>query len=281
MKFRALLFLATALMCMALVGSLAYAHEGLHEQIAAVTAKIKRNPKNAVLYLQRGELYRLHRDWMRAAADYDRAERLQPSLKTIDLARGKLFFEANKFRRAKYMLDRFLSSQPEHYEGVVTRARVLAKLGERSDAARDFTHALSMSSESEPELYVERAKVLAEDEQHISEALQGLDEGINRLGPLVTLQLTAIDLELRRKDYNAALTRLDQITAQSERKEIWLVKRGEILTFAGKDDDARKAFTAALSAIESLPAGNRHSRSVLALEIRARSALGQQRSHRD
>lgn len=70
--------------------SFALAHEGLHEQIVAVTAKIKLDPKNAALYLQRGELHRLHRDWARAAADYDRASRLQPSLTTIDLARGKL-----------------------------------------------------------------------------------------------------------------------------------------------------------------------------------------------
>ena len=70
------------------------AHEGLHEQIAAITAKIKRDPKNASLYLQRGELHRLHHDWARAAADYDRAEHLQPGLQTVDLARGKMLFDS-------------------------------------------------------------------------------------------------------------------------------------------------------------------------------------------
>ena len=54
----------------------------------------------------------------------------------------------------------------------------------------------------------------------IDEALRGLDEGINQLGPVVTLQLLAIDLELRRKSYDAALTRLDLIAAESERKEM-------------------------------------------------------------
>ena len=205
------------------------AHEGLHEQIAAITAKIKRDPKNASLYLQRGELHRLHRDWARAAADYDRAEHLQPSLMIVELARGKMFFDSGKLQRAKLTLDRFLFRQPDHYEGLITRARVLAKLGGRMDAAKDFTQALTLSTVPEPELYLERANVLAADVRQLGEALRGLDEGINKLGPVVTLQLAAIDLELRRKNYDGALVRLDQIAAQSQRKESWLVRRGEIL----------------------------------------------------
>ena len=273
-KFR-VAYQVTLAICLALLCSAAYAHEGLHEQLAAITAKIKRDPKNASLYLQRGELHRLHHDWRRAAADYDRAEHLQPSLRIIELARGKLFFESGKLQRAKLTLDRFLNHQPAHYEALLTRARVLAKLGERREAAKDFTKALSISSEVEPELYIERASVLAGDEQDITEALGGLDEGINKLGPVVTMQLAAIDLELRRKNYDSALTRLDRVSAQAERKEAWLVRKGEILKFAGREPEARTAFTAALNAIESLPASHRHSRSVLALELRARSALKQ------
>jgi predicted Zn-dependent protease len=250
-----------------------HAHEGLHEQIAAITAKIKRDPKNASLYLQRGELHRLHRDWMRAAADYDRAEHLQPGLQIVDLARGKMLFDSGQLQRAKLTLDRFLSRQPGHYEGLITRARVLAKLGARMDAAKDFSQALSLSSVSEPELYLERANVLGADEQRIDEALRGLEEGISKLGPVVTLQLAAIDLELRRKNFDGALVRLDQIAAQSQRKESWLVRRGEILKLAGRDEEARAAFNAALNAIESLPPAHRQSRSVSALELRARSAL--------
>lgn len=259
---------------LAVLPSLVYAHEGLHEQIAAITAKIKRDPKNASLYLQRGELHRLHRAWARAAADYDQAERIQPSLQIVALARGKLFFESGRLQRAKVTLDRFLTQQPGHYDGLITRARVLAKLGARTDAAKDFTHALNLSSPPEPELYLERAQVLAGDEQRISEALSGLDEGISKLGPLVTLQLAAIDLELRLKNYDAALARLDRVTTQSERKEAWLVRRGEILKLAGRDDDARAAFKAALVAIESLPPSHRQSRAVTALELRAHAGSG-------
>ena len=257
------------LVLVALLPSLAQAHEGLHEQIEAITAKIKRDPKNASLYLQRGELHRLHRDWARAAADYDRAEGLRPALTVVNLARGKMFFEWGKFRRAKMELDRFLDQQPKHYEGLVTRARVLAKMGSRAEAARDFSEALALPAAPEPEIYLERAQVIID----INEAVLGLDAGIRRLGPVVTLQLAAIDLELSRRKYDRALQRIDLIAAQAERKETWLVRRGEILKLAGRDEEARSAFNAALLAIESLPAGPRQSRAINALEQRARAGL--------
>jgi tetratricopeptide (TPR) repeat protein len=262
--------------CLALLPSFARAHEGLHEQIVAITAKIKREPRNASLYLQRGELHRLHRDWTRAAADYDRAARLRPDLKIVDLARGKMLFESGSFRRARLTLDRFLTHQPGHYEGLITRARVLARIELRREAIEDFTRALANPAVPDPDLYIERAQVTAGDEQLIDEALNGLEEGIKRLGPLVTLQLTAIDLELRRHNYEAALARLDAVTSQSERKETWLVRRGEILKLAGRQEEARLAFNAALVAIESLPPERRQSRAITTLQLRARSALRSQ-----
>src|SRR5688572_4322723 len=117
---------------------IARAHEGVDEHILALTAKIKRDPKNASLYLQRGELYRLHRNWNRAAADFDRASRLQPTLTVVDFARGVMLFESGRYPRAKVVLDRFLVKEPGHVEGLITRARVQSKIGARLEAAHDL-----------------------------------------------------------------------------------------------------------------------------------------------
>lgn len=268
-----LIYSAAIAVCLTLLAAPVRAHEGLHEQLVAVTAKIKRDPKNSSLYLQRGELHRLHGDWRRAAADYDRAARLQPNLTIVDLGRGKMLFESHRLQQARFVLDRFLRRQPDHAEGLVTRARVLAKTGARVKAAQDFTQAIALAQPPEPELYLERAQVLAEDARHVEEALQGLEEGINRLGPIVSLQLLAMDLELRRNNYDGALTRLDKIAAQSERKEMWLVRRGEILRSAGRIDEARASFNTALGAIGALSPDRRQSRAIRALELRARSGL--------
>src|SRR5262245_7785095 len=71
------------------------AHGDLHEQIAAATSQIEKNPKNAELYLKRGELHRAHEDWDAALADYERAAILNPKLIVVDLARGKVLLAAN------------------------------------------------------------------------------------------------------------------------------------------------------------------------------------------
>jgi len=266
--------LVAVVVSLTFLSSVVRAHEGLHEQIVAITAKIRLDPTNASLFLKRGELHRLHRDWRRAAADYNRAARLAPQLHVVDLGRGKMLFESGRPMRAKFVLDRFLSQQPNHFDGLLTRARVLARLGARAEAADEFTHVLGfVTTTPEPELYLERAQVLAGDEGYLEEALRGLDEGIKRLGPLVTLEVAAIDLELRHQNYDAALARLDLIAAQSARKEMWLVRRGEILKTAGRVVEARAAFDAALVAIDSLSPEHRQNRVVTALELRARSGL--------
>ena len=45
----------------------------------------------------------------------------------------------------------------------------------------------------------------------LAQAIAGLDEGIQKLGPLVTLTLAAIDLEVARANYDAALQRLQPL----------------------------------------------------------------------
>ena len=249
------------------------AHEGLHEQIAAVSAEIKREPKNASLYLKRGELHRLHRDWDRAFADYNRAEQLNPRLDEVNFGRGRTYFDADKPQQARIWLDRFLVVRPNHVDALVTRARVLVKLNLSTAAATDYSRVIAQLAKAKPEYYIERAEALVAGGRN-DDALGGIDQGIRKLGPIVTLQLFAIDLEISRKSYDAALSRLEQISAQSPRKESWLARRGDILLLAGRRDEALQAYKAAIAAIEALPPYRRATKATVELERRVRAALG-------
>jgi tetratricopeptide (TPR) repeat protein len=248
------------------------AHEGLHEQIAELTRQLKREPKNAQLYLKRGELYRLHRDWKAALADYGRADSLDSRLDETKWGRGRMYYEANKPRQAKIWLDRFLTTRPDHVDALMTRGRVLVALKDRLTAVKDYSRAISQLARPKPEYYTERAQALVA-EGRTEEALGGMDEGIKTLGSIVTLQLFAIDLELSSRRYEAALARLARLAAQSPRKESWLARRGEILLLAGRKWEAREAFQSALAAIESLPQHLRGTRATSDLESRVRKAL--------
>ena len=89
----------------------------------------------------------------------------------------------------------------------------------------------------------------------------------------MTLQLLAIELELRRKHFDAALTRIDQIAGNSARKEPWLVRKAEVLESAGRSGEALQVYRTTLEAIDSLPQARRHNRAVERLERQARDAI--------
>ena len=110
----------------------------IHERIEAVSEQIEKQPNNAELYIKRGELHRVHRDWEAALADYQRAVERAPHLNQVKFVRGRMQFEAGRWTAAKTDLDRFLALQPNYREALLVRARVLAALGKRLEAVKDI-----------------------------------------------------------------------------------------------------------------------------------------------
>jgi predicted Zn-dependent protease len=261
-----------------LLGVAAWGHPDLEEQIADVNLRIEQQPGDASLWVQRGELYRLHREWDRAEADFRQARKLDPGLQAVDFLIGRMYLEAGRPAEAKVLLDRFLAVEPDHATARIERARALVELKQPLAAAQDYTEALGDLGERGrpiPAHYLERAHALVSaGPAHVPEALRGLDEGLERLGQPVSLQLYAIELELARGSHAGALARLDRIASQAKRQETWLVRRGEILESAGKPAEARAAYRSALAAIESLPVSRKGTRAVTELQGKAEAALG-------
>jgi tetratricopeptide (TPR) repeat protein len=248
--------------------NLAHAHADLIALIDGVTKRIAADPKNGSLYFLRGELYRAHADWKPAEWDYDRAAQLNPSLAEVELARGKLLFDTGHELEAKAKLDSYLKGRPGDVDALATRAHTLIRIGDRKAAALDLTDAIVHSPSPRPDYFLERAKLQA-DEGDRAAAVAGLDEGIKRLGPLVALQLQAIDLECDQQHFDEALKRLEPVAASSDHKEKWLIRRGEIQAMAGRREQARASFAEALTAIESLPPRARTAPATLELKNRA------------
>ncbi|HEX8169919.1 MAG TPA: tetratricopeptide repeat protein [Thermoanaerobaculia bacterium] len=260
------LFAALLLACAATL----HAHEGLHEQIAAMTKRIAAEPRNASLYLQRGELHRLHHEWKLAEADYEKAARLDASLDLVHFARGRMLLESGHAAAALRSLDRFLAAHPEHSDAHLTRARALAQLGR--DAAADYDAAIAHAAHPSPDLYAERARTLA-SRGRTDDALRGLDQALASLGPIASLQLQAIDLELQAKRYDAALARLDTLTPPSP---LHLARRGDILLQAGRTAEAQAVYRNALVAIAAMPERQRNMQSTKEVVARLEAAVGKQ-----
>lgn len=251
-----------------------WAHGSVHEQIQALTQEIIKSPGEASLYLRRGELYYHHNKWNLALADYDTAASLDAGLDIVDLYRGKTMLAANMLKDGRNALDRFIAVFPEHPHALLTRARLLTKMQSYAAAVTDYDLFVKLNATPSPEHFLERAQALVRlGTDHIPATLEGLDEGMAVLGQVVTLQLYAIELEVELRRFDAAVTRLEQISAQSARKEKWLFRKGEILKKAGRHEDARKTLDQALTAIESLPIRRRRMKATAALEVRIRAVL--------
>ncbi len=252
---------------------LAVAHAPVEERIDALTKMIEKDQKNVDLLLERGGLYSSHGEWTLSVADFDRAVELNPDLAEVDMSLGRMFLASGRLVQAEEALKRFILRVPNHAEARATMATALVQLDRRREAVVEYTRAITLCPSPTPGLYLERAKTLIDEgDGYVDEALRGLDEGIHRLGPIITLQLYAIDLELKKNQFDAALVRLEQITAKASRKETWLARRGDILEKAGRADQALVAHASALAAIQRLPVHRRSTQTMMQLKAHVLAA---------
>jgi len=278
---RILLFCAAILICFANVENL-FAHGELLIRIADVTKKIKESTNNnALLYLERGELHREDKDWIAASSDYDRAAQLNPKLDSVDFCRAKMLEDSGQLAAARDLLNKILSRSPKDGEAYIVRAHVFVKLGQHHLAVADFRRGLESMLEPQPEHFLQLAQSLIILDKR-DEALSALDDGNRKLGTNVILQRYALDLELERKNFSAALARLDSIIEREPRKETWFAQRGDILIASGKPEEARKSFQASLKAVQALPLRIQQGPAMLNLQSRVNTALeGIQKNTRD
>lgn len=251
-----------------------FAHGPIDESIGRATAEIRKDPKNARLYLKRGELYRVRDERGLAATDYARAAQLDPDDPKVDFYRGRLALGSDQPAKAEASLSRFIARAPGHTTARMLRARARVKLGRRLEAAEEYSAAIGLHPSPGPELYLERAQALAGvSDDYLQTALGGLDAGLSKLGPVVTLQLYAIRLEEKRGNFSAALKRLDLILERSPRKDTWLARRGQILERAGQPAEALEAYARALEEIRQLPDARRTTPATAESRNRLREAI--------
>ena len=253
-----------------------WGHPGIDEQIADVTRQISKTPQDASLFINRGELHRIHRDWNLAARDFNAAKRINPRRAVTDFHIARLWLERSKPRKALRHVDRYLVGNPDGLVGHIVRGQALASLGRHRDAATSYTRAIDgvVEGRPRPDDYLERARALqAAGPRYHDEALRGLDEGIQRLGAPITLLHLAIELELELGRTDAALERLDRIADGASRKERWLTEQADILVDANRPAEAQVAYQNAMLAIEGLPQQRRHNSATQRLEQRIREAL--------
>jgi tetratricopeptide (TPR) repeat protein len=224
------------------------AHPEIEAALARINAQLSSAPNDPSLFLERGELYARHTDWVSAEANYLRAHELSPHLPGLDRARGALALATGQPEEARGLLDTAIRRQPRDVTAYLLRARARKALDDSAGALADFNAALALIPTPSPELLLERAALL-----DAPAAIVALDDAIARIGPTPSLLLRAATLEESLGRIDAAARRFERLAAQSERQERWQKLRGDLLARAGRPAEARLAYAAALAALSALP----------------------------
>jgi tetratricopeptide (TPR) repeat protein len=223
---------------------------GLNERLASA-------PAAADLFVKRARLYLHAQAYGPATADARKALELDSGHPDARLCLARIWSETDRLPEALEVLDRLIAEQSRHYSARLERARVLSKQGDHLAATDEYDRLINSyptDLKPLPEHYVERAKACAASgNDQVDRALHGLEAGLQRLGPLVSLQSTALDIERNSGRTEAVLQRLETLIASSARKDPWLVQRGDCLFEAGDADAARTAYLEAICHFNALP----------------------------
>lgn len=187
------------------------AHESLDPAIGELTRAIAAAPQQGGLYLQRAELRRLAGAWDDAEDDLALAGRRGAPASLVSRSRAALALDRGRPTAALEALAP-LEAEPH---ALRLRARALSMLDRLEEAADALAAAIAVSVTPSPDDVIERAGLLRRLSEHGAErALAALDEGIARLGPLVSLEDAAIEIERTLGRDAAARARLDRLGPQ-------------------------------------------------------------------
>ena len=194
---------------------------------------------------------------------------LSPDNRQVHYLRGLTHFDRGEFAKAEASLRDYIATKPDSPSAHAALADTLTQQGRHREAGDSYTQAIAVQPTPIPDHFIARAKAYrAAGEQFLELAIEGLDEGMSSMGPLVTLQRLAIEIELDSGNHAGAIARIDDVLAKAPRKETWLARKGAILASAGRHEEAFDAFGLASAALESLPPRVRSSPAMNALRER-------------
>jgi tetratricopeptide (TPR) repeat protein len=256
---------------LALVPIAAFPHAGVEVLDEATRVEVAKHPERAQALLDRARVLALKRDWDAALEALEQAAGRGADADVVGARKAEVYLDAGFPRMAIVEVDRVLARRPSASDLLVTRARARLALGDAEAAARDFGEAIAKGSRPTPEQVLARRDALLAIGRR-EEALRALDEGMTRVGRVVSLVLPAVDLEVELGRYEAALGRLDALARTAAPNPLWSARRGDVLAKAGRRAEARAAWAQTLALLAARPQA-RHGSSFEDLKRRVETAL--------
>lgn len=239
---------AVVALALLLGGGRAAAHPFLDERLALLDRDLAADPANPQLLLARGALQLDEGHAAEAISDLDRALAVEPRLAVVALLRSRALLALDRREEARREARRFLELDAGSARGWRQLAAVESARRDDDAATAAFARYFELAREPRPEDYLARAEVqlVAAD---LDGARRGLAEGVERLGPLVSLLARALEVEHARDDAAAALALAERLSAASPEDPRWQVEHAEALERLGRSEESRAALDAARAAL--------------------------------
>ncbi|KAB2644061.1 MAG: tetratricopeptide repeat protein [Verrucomicrobia bacterium] len=262
----------TASVLLVLSAGPALGHGGFHERLAQLAVALEKSPNDPALHFELADVNGQHGDWQMALLNLARVEELAPGKFPTSLLRGQAWLTGGQPGKAKTALDTLLAGQPEHARGRLLRARAAQRLGDAAGSLADYREALRRTPAPDPDLLQETAGALAAGGLP-EEAVRVLAAGMEKLGPIPSLVLRAMEVEIATGNFDAALARVEALRKSAPRPEPWMARRASVLAQAGRIEESRVAWQALVTHLEALPNLERGSHAMSKLAEDARHAL--------
>lgn len=243
-------FAALAALALSTFSGSAFAHGAYHDVVAALNAKLAKNPDDANLRFQLATAHAGHGEWDPCLAEVARVEALAPGKYRTGYLTGKSLAGKGLLEPALADLDGFLAVEPKHVGARIERARALLKLGRSDEAFADYSAALKRSAD--PELYVEAVEALrrlgrAEEAHTLAEA------GVKKTRHDPAVLVCAVDCATDLGRIDEALSHLERLRVVWPRPEPWMRRKAELLAEAGRKEESLAAWQDLYRHLMALP----------------------------
>jgi tetratricopeptide (TPR) repeat protein len=191
----------------------------------------------AITYNNRAFAFQMQKDYGRAAADFDTAIKLMPSLEAPYFGRGRLWAERGDHQRAITDFSRAIELNPALARSYVSRAESWAALGDNQRALADFEQTIRMEPGNHPYAYHARGAIFRRT-GNFDAAIASHDQGL-RIDPVQVYGFTSRAYAFSEKgNQDRALTDADEALRLNPNSAYAYMIRGLIFNRKGNPDRA-------------------------------------------
>ena len=207
----------------------AAAHPGATAELQQLGTRVHDDPENVTLRVRYADAATRAGHLHEARAQAQAITRLDPDEREVHRIRGEVWLARKRPKAAEREFTEYLSDGIKNAgsgKAYAARARLRHDAGEFELARADYDAAIPLSPT--PELILERGRV-DDARDKPADLIAGYQEGLELLGPAVTVQLALIDAQQRGGHPRLALEQVDELLSFSPTRPDWILIRADLL----------------------------------------------------